>query len=90
MSSRQDVNVAELPEATLDKIFELLKRKGPLCASQVSIELLLPLRKVMAGLRKLHDEGIVELRPDRDEVNNEDEELTPWGLTRSFTRRRAS
>jgi predicted transcriptional regulator len=74
----------------LDGIFDLLKRKGPLCASQISVELFLPVRKVMSGLVELEREGIVELRPDRDETKNIDEELTPWGLSRSLTRKKAS
>lgn len=74
-------------EETLDDIFELLKRKGPLCASQISVELLLPLRRVIKGLIELQKEGLVELRPDRDDTKNGDEELTPWGLSRRLTPR---
>lgn len=74
-------------EETLDDIFELLKRKGPLCASQISVELLLPLRGVIKGLIELQKEGLVELRPDRDDTKNGDEELTPWGLSRRLTPR---
>ena len=71
----------------LDKIFDILKRKGPLCSSQISVELLLPITKVEAGLKKLEEEGIVELRPDRNDSINRNSELTPWGLSRGLSRR---
>lgn len=71
----------------MDKIFDILKRKGPLCSSQISVELLLPITKVEAGLKKLEEEGIVELRPDRNDSINRNSELTPWGLSRGLSRR---
>jgi Mn-dependent DtxR family transcriptional regulator len=84
------VNPNDISDDILDGIFDLLKRKGPLCASQISVELFLPVRKVMGGLVELQREGLVELRPDRDETKNRDEELMPWGLSRSLKRKKAS
>ncbi len=67
-------------EAAADEIFLLLRDNGPLCASQISVERLIPLRNVMEALILLKERHIVEQRPDRDETLNADESLAPWGL----------
>jgi predicted transcriptional regulator len=75
------------PAWAADRIFDLLKRKGPLCASQISVELLVPLRDVTAALRQLRDRREVE--PRRVDVLSKefDEECAPWGLAKHVRRR---
>jgi transcription initiation factor IIE alpha subunit len=73
---------AKPSEQLSDEVFELLKRKGPLCASQISLELLLPLAKVQKVLASLNEDGLVEIRPSRDQ-NTIDKVKSPWRLSRS-------
>lgn len=73
----------ELPIAAIDakeEVFNLLKQRGPLCISQMVVELGLPPRLVVSALQSLKDVGLVELRPDRNQSLNGDD--TPWGLSR--------
>ena len=74
---------------TIDSIFELLKRKGPLCASQISVDLVLPLREVVSGLTALIEEGLVERRAN-ESANNVDDVTLPYGVTRKLVARRAN
>jgi transcription initiation factor IIE alpha subunit len=67
-------NANELDE----QVFELLKRRGPLCESQLSTELLIGSREIDGALQRLKEAGVVELRPDRDESFKECEQ--PWGV----------
>jgi DNA-binding transcriptional ArsR family regulator len=76
-------------DQTVDQIFELLKRKGPLCASQISVELLVPLRDVVRGLTVLKEEGLVEPRSD-DPGSSADDVTSPYGLIRKLVARRAT
>lgn len=76
-----------IAESAKDEIFELLKRKGPLCASQISVELLVPLREVTTALRLLRDDGVVEPRRSDALSKDFDEECAPWGLRKSLRRR---
>jgi Mn-dependent DtxR family transcriptional regulator len=80
----------EMPQVAIDPkedIFNLLKQNGPLCISQVVVELGLPPKKVYEALHSLKVSGLVELRPDRNQSLNGDD--TPWGLSRpSWFRRR--
>jgi DNA-binding transcriptional ArsR family regulator len=64
------------------EIFELLKRRGPLCASQIVVRLSLPPKEIDKALKKLEADGIIERRPDRDRSIPYDESETPWGLVR--------
>jgi predicted ArsR family transcriptional regulator len=64
------------------EIFELLKRTGPLCASQIAVDLRAPLKKIRPVLEQLKQEGVVELRPDRDLNVPYESDETPWGLSR--------
>jgi len=75
----QDVvrNSAEVEE----RIYDLLKRKGPLCASQISVDLLLPLREVNGGLQRLEGLGAVELKLEPDTAVK-DRIQAPWRLAR--------
>ena len=76
--------VMDAARELLEEIFDLLKRRGPLCVSQISVELLLPPKKVKDGLNNLKKRGLVALRPDRDAALNNDDDLKPWGLTRKL------
>lgn len=70
------------------KIFDLLRRKGPLCPCQISVELLTPAGFVMISLRKLRDFNLIDVRPDRDKYRDYGESETPWGLSLSATKKR--
>jgi len=63
-------------------VFSLLKKVGPLCPSQISVELGLGLKEVNSALKALQERGLVELRPDRDMTKEGDE--AAWGLSVSF------
>lgn len=82
--------LTEMPVAAIDlkeDVFNLLKQRGPLCISQMVVELGQPPRLVHEALQSLKAAGLVELRPDRNESLNGDD--TPWGLSRpSWLRRR--
>ena len=66
-----------------EEIFELLKRRGPLCASQIAVWLGLSPRKISAALKKLVGDGVIEPRPDHDRsIPYDDESEMPWGLVR--------
>ena len=73
----QVLNSAEVEE----QIYDLLKRKGPLCASQIVVDLNFSLRQVVDGLNSLKDMGLVERRAGHDK-DVEDEVQLPWRLTR--------
>ena len=72
------------------EIFELLKRSGPLCASQIAVKLGRPLKSVRPVLDELRTAGLVEPRPDRDPEINYDEDEKPWGLSRPRFARRSN
>lgn len=76
--------MSEVTEAQLDdEILEVLERSGPLCASQISAELLLPPKQVGVLLENLQARGKVSRRPDPDrDYNDESESEMPWGSTR--------
>ena len=63
-----------------EEIFNLLKRRGPLCASQIAVEIGRSLKNVTATLEGLRQEGVVQPRPDRDRSMLADEYETTWGL----------
>ncbi len=63
-----------------EEVFNLLKRRGPLCASQIAVEVGRSLRNVTATLDELRQEGVIEPRPDRDRSVPSGEYETPWGL----------
>lgn len=65
-----------------EEIFNLLKRLGPLCASQIAVEIGLSLKKIKPILEQLRAEGVIEPRPDRDRSMPYDESEIPWGLSR--------
>ena len=64
-----------------EDVFNLLKRRGPLCASQIAVELGQSLRSVAEALHSLKDARIIEPRPDSNILFQQEEE-TPWGLAR--------
>jgi Mn-dependent DtxR family transcriptional regulator len=70
-----------------DVIFDLLKRRGPLCASQMAVELGVSLKHLDPALKNLQAEGSIELRPDRDRALPHDEAETPWGLPVPWSRK---
>jgi hypothetical protein len=72
------VNSAE----NVSLVFSLLKKVGPLCPSQISVELGLPLKEIETALKILEMRGTVDLRPDRDMTKQGDE--AAWGLSVSF------
>jgi hypothetical protein len=72
------------PTSAEERVFDLLKRRGPLCASQLSNELFLPLKEVIQALAALKSRNVVEQRRSRGLVPP-DEATAPWGLsTRIF------
>jgi len=74
-----------------EEIFNLLKRRGPLCASQIAVEMGRSLRGVTTALEEMRAEGLVEPRPDRDRTMPYDQYETPWGLVRpSWLRKKKS
>ena len=67
--------------ADAEEIFELLKRRGPLCASQISVEILISLKRTISALVHLEGQQVVERRPDRDiDRRFSDPALAPWAL----------
>ena len=84
MNASQVISAPGHTESIADEIFGLLKRKGPLCASQISVELLVPLRAVTAALRLLRDQHVVEPRRGGALRKDFDEECAPWGLRKSL------
>lgn len=73
-----------------DHVFSLLKSRGPLCASQISVEMGLPLKGVRTALKDLQAEGLVAPRPDRDKSVTYSEIEMPWGVSRPSLFRRAA
>jgi len=81
---RSDTIAVDLAE----DVFNLLKRRGPLCASQIAVELGQSLRSVGEALHSLKTEQLIEPRPDSN-LSFQQEDETPWGLARpSWFRRR--
>jgi hypothetical protein len=87
--STRSVPLTNHEAESVNDIFELLKRKGPLCPSQISVELLVPLREVTAALRLLHERRAIEPRHDNRLTQDFDDDCSPWGL-RTRTRRSGS
>lgn len=69
----------------IDRVFELLKRRGPLCQSQISAYLLTGTRHVDQALEELKRMGVVEPRPDHDPTLRDIEK--PWGLSKPRIRK---
>lgn len=67
-----------------EDVFELLKRRGALCTSQLSVELLQSPRIIRNALEELAELDLVEHRPDRDDNLNQIEDEIPWGIRRPF------
>ncbi len=63
-----------------DRVFMLLKGRGPLDPAQIAVELLEPVEDILVSLRKLRSQGVANIRPDPDVPLPADEELQPWGL----------
>ena len=63
---------------TADLIFELLKRRGPLCQSQLSTELLVSTHRIEKALRDLEKDDLVEVRPEHRAYLKAAE--LPWGI----------
>lgn len=87
MISRSLSESADLGE----EVFNLLKRRGPLCASQLSVEIGVSLKKLEPIFELLHSEGSIEPRPDHDRSLLYEKSEEPWGLPRpSLFRRKAA
>jgi hypothetical protein len=71
-----------------DEVFNLLKKLGPLCASQIAVEVGVSLKNLEPVLHRLQTDGVIEPRPDRDRSLPYDESEKPWGLTRPSWLRR--
>jgi DNA-binding transcriptional ArsR family regulator len=80
---------AGVSERSIEEVFRLLNRRGPLCESQISVELLLPLRVVQVVLGRLRAMGLVEPHPDRDERLRAVKQEVAWGLVASYARKTA-
>ena len=61
----------------LDDVFNELKKNGPMCPCQISVELLMTMKEVHATLDALKKEGHVDRRPDRNMLPDEEE---AWGI----------
>ncbi|MFN7928932.1 MAG: helix-turn-helix domain-containing protein [Blastocatellia bacterium] len=68
------------------KVFQLLRQRGPLCASQLSVELVVPLKEINLSLDELEKKHLVERRSDRDTKRHYTQEEEPWGLATPFHR----
>ena len=77
-SMKQNNGLHDLPE----RVFELLKRRGPLCQSQLSARLFTGARDIQTTLEQLEKIGVVEPRPDPKLRRVE----MPWGLALRVTR----
>lgn len=66
-------------ESLPEQVFEVLKRRGPQCQSQLSARLLVGTPKIAAALRELERMGVAEHRPEHDKALREAE--IPWGLS---------
>jgi hypothetical protein len=69
-------------EPVAEKIFRLLRHRGPLSATQISIELLEQLETIREALALLRAEQVVEERPDRRGAQGVDADLIAWGLAK--------
>lgn len=83
MSSNSAVNLASTDIRLKEEVFDLLKRRGPQCSSQVAVTTGAPLKKVTAALDELRQVGLIEPRPDHDTSIPFNELEVPWALTRS-------
>lgn len=61
------------------EVVGLLLDQGPLCPSQISVELVISLKMVNQLLGSLESRGIVKRRPDRDKKLSVDPTQIPWG-----------
>jgi Mn-dependent DtxR family transcriptional regulator len=77
MPTQEVLNSTEVEE----QIYDLLKRKGPLCASQIVADLDLSLGQVVTGLKKLENMGHVELKIGHDK-DVENKTQLPWRIVR--------
>ena len=72
----------------MDEVFNLLKRLGPLCASQLSAEVGVKVSVIERELLRLVELGLVEQRADKDTTREYSEPEKPWGIRRPFRSRR--
>jgi predicted ArsR family transcriptional regulator len=75
---------ADATSSTAEDVFGLLKRRGALCVSQLSVELLISPKAIRHALAELQELELVEHRPDRDEDLNRIEDEIPWAIRRPF------
>ena len=75
-------NASDRSQSITDKVFMLLRHRGPLSAVQISIELFEEVRTVKTALDELKSERVVEPRPDRNSRSLPDEDRVAWGLAR--------
>ena len=61
-----------------EDIFDILKRRGPQCQSQLSAELLIGAKEIEIALNELKGKGAVEVRPEHLPWLREVEQ--PWGV----------
>lgn len=70
-------------EDNTTEVLRLLCAKGPLCPSQIGVELTISLRKVNSALKSLEARGYVARRPDRDRTLEVQAPEVPWGIALS-------
>ena len=66
------------------EVFNLLKRRGPLCPCQISVELFMSPRDVINALGELFTCRLASPRPDRNKKFSFDESEKAWGLSLSI------
>ena len=76
----------DVSEDLVDEVFKLLRKKGPLSRTQISVDLLIPYKKVETALQTLRVRGVVEQRSDYDKSSQFEPSTSPWGLATSFHR----
>jgi Mn-dependent DtxR family transcriptional regulator len=77
---------SEAETSVAEDVFKLLKRRGALCASQLSAELLVSLKSVNEALEELETLGLIAHRRDRDDDLDHAADEIPWGIRRPFTK----
>ena len=70
------------PVTLIDRVFVLLREKGPLDVTQICIELgfALQVNEVVSALHHLQTLGAAQKRPDPSREVSDDELLVVWGL----------
>ena len=67
-------------------IISLLMERGPLCASQLSVETGIPIRQIQMELQTLESQGVAQKSPDRDKERDYSGSEHPWSIKRVLGR----